>query len=332
MRDQLSVPRKNRKVLIFWFIIIVLLATNFLTGIPYFNAINTSSVLRGSEYSFLNPSQSLYAKKDLIVNIQPLRDQLTAYEKNKDFTVGIYFEYLPTGASIAVNKDIALWPASLIKIPVAMAAMKKVEEGKWKLSNELVLLDDDKSSEFGTLYQQPSGTKFTIESLMRASLVDSDNTAHFIFLRNLEYEEIEDLYNHLGLEDILESVRSAKQSTQEDNRMTAKRYSVFFRSLYNATYLSPEYSQKFLDILVGNTNHEYLAKTLPEGIPFAHKTGIRKDDNSFADSGIIYLPNRPYLLTVMIQRKKGEAEDKEVKKIMDDISQSVYRYITEYSH
>lgn len=281
-----------------------------------------------NQYSFLNPGATLVDKDDLLVNFQPLRDSLIKkYEQRDDYLISLYFEYLPTGANISLNKDEKIWPASLIKIPVAMAAMKKAETKEWKLTNELVILDEDKDSEYGKLYQQPSGTALTIRELLKATLADSDNTAHFVLLRNLDGDELEDVYSHLGLDDIIDALKRTPRGAETDNRMTAKRYSVFFRSLYNATFLTPEYSQLFLDILK-DAPREYLSQGLPTDIRFMHKTGIRVDETVQADAGIVYLPGRPYLLTAMIQRKdtalgiNGEAE-----KFFSEISKEIYDYV-----
>ena len=114
-----------------------------------------------------------------------------------------------------------------------------------------------------------------------------------------------------------------------DTRITAKRYSIFFRSLYNATFLEPEYSQNFLEILK-NVPNDYLKGGLPKDIQFLHKTGIRIKDNVYADSGIVYIPSRPYILTVMIQKKTGSSattDDKEAKDIFKAISKEIYDYV-----
>lgn len=197
--------------------------------------------------------------KNLIINFQPLRTALQSYEKHLEFTVGVYFEYLPTGAIIAVNNNTALWPASLLKIPIAITGMKKIEQGAWKLSNELVLLPDDKNTEFGTLYQKETGTRFTTETLLKESLINSDNTAHFILPRNISEEESLDSYGHLGIEELRNNATS---------EMAAKHYSIFFRALYNASYLSPEYSQKLLELLDHDEFKDYAASGLPRGYYF----------------------------------------------------------------
>jgi beta-lactamase class A len=278
---------------------------------------------------FLNPALAVLDKDNLIVNFQGLRDSLTStYENRDDYLVSIYFEYLPTGANIAVNKDEKIWPASLIKIPVAMAIMKKVQEKKWKLSNELVILDQDKDSEYGAMYKEPTGTTHTIKTFLEETLINSDNTAHFVLLRNLDGDELEDVYIHLGMDDIIDALKKSPTKEAEiDNRITAKRYSIFFRSLYNATYLTQEYSQLFLSILE-KAPRELLSRGIPDGVSFVHKTGIRIDEGVRADSGIVYIPGRPYILTVMVQqKKKGKLDEEDINKIFEAISKEVYTYV-----
>lgn len=290
--------------------------------------IPNKTMTSSSSYTFLNPALTFLDKKDRIVNFQELRDYLTnTYEKRDDYLVSIYFEYLPTGANISVNKDEKIWPASLIKIPVAMAIMKKVQNHVWKLSNDLVILDDDKDSEYGDMYKESTGTTHSVQTFLEKSLIDSDNTAHFVLLRNLDGAELEDVYVHLGLDDVIETLKkSPKMENEIDNRITAKRYSIFFRSLYNATYLDPEYSELFLQIL-GNAPKDLLGKGLPSEVPFVHKTGIRIDESVRADSGIVYAKGRPYILTVMMQKKKGKLDEAEVSALFEKISNKVYTYV-----
>lgn len=324
--------KKDKKRYSSVFICIALIVISFFVFLIYFNNPSIKKQVQefGKEHSFLNPSIALFDKNDLIVNFQSLRDSLTKkYETNEDYLISIYFEYLSTGANISINKDEKIWPASLIKIPISMAVMKKVESGEWKLSNELVILDEDKDNEYGTFYLKPTGTTVSIENLLKETLQRSDNTTYFVLLRNLEAENIEEVYNHLGLDDIISSLKSAPAGEEEDNRITAKRYTIFFRSLYNSTFLIPKYSQLFLDILK-EAPCEYLCKGIPSEIDFVHKSGIRTDKAVYADSGIVYVPGRPYLITTMIQRRDGDiTKNKEIDKIFENISKEIYDYVNQ---
>ncbi|PIP26821.1 MAG: hypothetical protein COX31_00210 [Candidatus Moranbacteria bacterium CG23_combo_of_CG06-09_8_20_14_all_40_16] len=269
----------------------------------------------GQKFALLNPARKLIAQKDLIINIQPLRNELNKFEGNQN--ISIYFEYLPTGANISINKDAQFWPASLLKVPVTMAVAKKIEKGEWKWDNKLVLMAGDKDEKFGTLYKEPTGSTFTIEELVRRSLKDSDNTANFILVRNLELKEIEEVYEHIGTGDFFSSAGD----------IGAKKYSANLRALYNSSYLNEGSSQKLLGYLSETEFSEYLKSGLPENIAFAHKIGIDEERKVYMDSGIVYASQRPYILTVMISGK----EKKDAQEIMKNVSELAFGYVNNYS-
>lgn len=313
MKEKIQVS--NKKTLIFLAVIIVILAFGNIAAFFYYIPKKINSAASGDSYNFLNPARKFFKPEDLIINFQPLRD----YLNNKyaaDLNVSVYFEYLPTGSNIAINKNAEFYPASLLKVPVAMAVAKKKERGDWKWSNELVLMPADKDDRFGTLYKESSNSKHTIENVVGRSLLDSDNTAHFMLVRNLEIEEIEDVYEHIGLKDFLSS----------SGNLSAKRYSVIMRALYNSSYLSEENSQKLLSYLSRSPFKEYIESGLPQGVVFSHKIGIDKDKDVFLDSGIVHAERRPYLLTVMIKTK----DEQRAKEEMKDISENVFNYVKNY--
>lgn len=67
-------------------------------------------------------------EKNIITTLQPIREKYREIvEKNGSDSISLYFEYLNTGANISINPDLRILPASLIKVPLAMAVMKKIE-------------------------------------------------------------------------------------------------------------------------------------------------------------------------------------------------------------
>lgn len=310
-QEKLTNKTIQRYILIAVFLV-VLGATNIGT---YFFVSRVENGVTTSSFLLLNPARSFINQKDLIINFQPLRDYLNEkYET--DPNVSIYFEYLPTGANIALQNDAEFYPASLLKVPVAMAVAKKIERGDWKWTNELVLMSTDKNNEFGTLYKKPTNSTYTIEELIQRSLSDSDNTAHFMLVRNLDIEEMKDVYDHMGLEGFLDT----------DGTLSAKRYSLMFRALYSSSYLTEENSQKLLLSLSQSPFNTYIQSAIPENVIFAHKIGIDFDKKVYLDSGIVYAKSRPYILTVMTKNK----DEVIAQKIMDDVSEKVYNYVTNY--
>ncbi|NTW22631.1 serine hydrolase [Candidatus Falkowbacteria bacterium] len=302
----------NRKSRFVWGASAVGLA--LLAGVVGWTVGRGSSLDKPQNNYLLSPIRSLVEQKDLIVNVQPLRDQLNEVGKNPN--IAVYFEYLNTGANISVNKDDEFWPASLMKIPIAMAVMKKIETGQWRLGNELVLTEGDKDRLYGELYKTKANTRLSVERLLEEMLINSDNTARAIFMRNLKKEDIDEVLLHLGIDDIFNA----------NNQVTAKKYSIFWRSLYTASYLSPEDSEYLIKLMSKSSATQYLAAGLPKNLQFSHKIGVVGDQKIYADSGIVYVTNRPYILTVMVRG----FDEEEAKRQFAEISAKAYQYVEKY--
>src|SRR3989344_7290606 len=135
--------------------ILVLLITNFTT---VFLLLNTRREKVTNPYPLVDFSRSFIAQENFIVNLVPLRKDLEKLvSKNTELKISAYIEFLNTGANININLETPIWPASLIKIPVVMAAAKKINKGEWKWENQLILFEQDKDSGFGDLYKKPVG-------------------------------------------------------------------------------------------------------------------------------------------------------------------------------
>jgi hypothetical protein len=307
---------KNWKGAFFFILILNLAFFGWFFGIRDGSFVNFKN-----EHPLIDPSRSFIDQKNFIINLQPLRIELrklVAEQKNKD--ISLYFEFLNTGANIAINQDIKVWPASFPKLPVAMAVVKKVEKGIWSFNQEFELLEQDKDNHYGFLFNQPAGTKFKLEELLKYILVYSDNTAYKILLRNLSDEELNEVTTDLGLEELFTS----------EGLVSAKEYSRLFRSLYTSSFLKRENSEKILNFLGHTELKNFLAQGIPNGVFFSHKFGIDRANHSYLDSGLVFVPNRPYLITVAIRGLGAPGEEGEINDFMKSVGELTYKYISEY--
>lgn len=272
-----------------------------------------------NKYKFLDPARNFIDQKYFLSTIEPVRKEMkevvAKYGKDGN-RIGVYFEFLNTGANVSINQDERFWPASLSKMPTVLAVMKKIEKKEWTLANELVLFAEDKDERFGELYKKTPGTRFTIEELLKETLINSDNTAHKILVRNLKTEDYTDILEALGMEELFDN----------NYDITAKEYSRVFRALYTSSYLNRENSQKIIEWLSQTRFNEFLGAGIPPEVLFSHKIGEEYKEIVFLDSGIIYIPNMPILITVMVQVKDGGG-DKEAQEIMRELSKSAYNYV-----
>ncbi|MCR4264337.1 MAG: class A beta-lactamase-related serine hydrolase [Candidatus Roizmanbacteria bacterium] len=306
----------SKKVL---FIAVLVVTNIFTVGFIFYN--NRSDAVRvfNNPFPLVDMARSFLAQEHFLSTIKPARKEMkqivSDYEK-KGNRIGVYFEFLNTGANVSINQDERFWPASLSKMPTVFAVMKKVEEGEWKLTNELVLFSEDQDGRFGELYKKTPGTRFTIEELLKETLINSDNTAHSILVRNLSSEDYTDIFEALGMEELFD----------QNYDITAKEYSRIFRSLYTASYLNRENSQKILKWLSETKFNEFLGAGVPPEVLFSHKIGEEFEQVVFLDSGIIYIPNRPVLITVMVEVKEG-GDVTVAQEIMRELSKAAYTYV-----
>lgn len=282
-----------------------------------------------NEYPYIDVSRSFIDQEDFIVNIHPLREKL--YMLAEEFSPGnvsIYVEFLNTGANIAVNPQAYIYPASLLKVPVAMAVMKKVEVGEWSLDDTyLSIHESDKdplSGNFENLVAElPTGTEFTVRELLEKMLIKSDNTCYRILLRNVGEVGISEVHEAIGLEALLDP----------EGRVSAKEYSRVLRSLYTASYLRRAQSEQILKWLDEAEFNEFISKPVDPLVPFPHKYGVDIEKMAFSDSGIVYLADRPYMISVMVEGQVHGDKDKEFARaavFMQRVSEEVHSYFVSY--
>lgn len=314
-----------KKYKIFIVIILFLIIANIF-AITFLVFGNSFGMRFKNPYPFIDPARSLVNQEHFITNLQPLRDsikELVAQEESNGFKISVYIEYLNTGANISINHETGIWPASLAKVPLSMAVIKKIESGDWKLFNELVLMSGDADEKSGDgenpLSEYPVGTRFSIENLLKSLLIDSDNTAYNILKRNLHQDERNRVIEDLGLQELF----------SKEGRMSAKEYSRIFRVLYTSSFLTREHSQKILQWLDESPYDVYLSYGINKKVHFPHKYGENIDLNVYSDSGIVYIPNRPYLITVMIEGSE-KSDWKEIQKQSQDFMRSVSEKTYEY--
>lgn len=274
------------------------------------------------KYPYLDSHRGFHEREDLVVNIQELREYLKALpEQNKDWAeMSIYFEVMDTGANVTVNQDLKLWPASLAKLPVGMIAMKKIEKGNWDLNKTMLELVAEDADPTTPDVQSQIGKSFSIGFLLERLLLESDNTAYHMLVRNLTEEELLSIANAVGIEEFFTA----------DGKISAKDYTRLLRALYNATYLDEDNSQYLLKLLGEGKFEKLLRAGVPREVFVAHKWGINDKQNVYGDSGIIYLDHRPYMVSVIIHglTEDQPADQAKAEKLIKEVSEKAYSFMS----
>lgn len=232
----------------------------------------------------------------------------------------IYFRDLNNGPWFGVNEKELFSPSSLLKLPVLMAYYKQAEIQPSILTEKIAYKENIAllSQDFPVDEQLQKGKEYTIEELLTRMIVYSDNAALVLLENKIPGRSIDKVTEDIG-------IATPTDQTPSDY-MTVKDYSSLFRILYNASYLSREYSQKALELLGKSTFNQGILAGVPKDIFVSHKFGERElPDNikQLHDCGIVYYTDHPYLLCVMTRGN----DFGQLSKVISAISQTVYEQV-----
>ncbi len=293
----------NKKSILILFAVLVV---GFLIGffVPRSNTDEEpSSELRLGSSSLTNPllecdlgETTIGSRKedftpDLVEFTESLKDRGDVSE------IAVYYRDLNNGPVIGINQNIPFAPASLLKIPLMIAYLSWSETLPSVLDEQVRFegaVDVGYQQQFAPSMPLEAGTTYSIRTLLERMVIYSDNQALVILFERLPEEYQKELYTLLGVDTAL--------ITDPVATLTVKQYSIFFRILFNASFLSRTNSEYALELLAKTTFVDGLRAGVPQDIVVAHKFGERKianDLQQFHDCGIVYYPNHPFLLCVM---------------------------------
>lgn len=309
--------------------------TGILLGIVIFSFLWRNTIWPKS--SFENDREIRSGQADLInpllecsysdnKELKPFEDELQYLvneEKQKGLTtnISVVFRDLLSGARVDINPEDKYVPASLLKVPVMMAYYKAAEIGPTILQRE-IKYDKEIASDYAEENNNSKlkiGASYSVENLIEEMIVRSDNIALSLLGSLGEGLVLFDKLNEdLGI--------NIKEIGPENDFLGVVKYSSFFRILYNSSYLSPEMSNRALNLLTKTTFREAINKNFPKELKVAHKYGTRNLKNGLIevhDCGIVYYPNRPYLVCVMTKGKSIMAQEESIQRISDEIYRQV---------
>ena len=260
--------------------------------------------------------------KDMRRLNQSIESKINFYlNNNQASSISLYYRDLKNGHWVGFRENEKYSPASLLKLPILIAALKQSELDPDYL-NSLITVGNVQTNIIQNIgsnnFSLENGRAYTIEQLLEYMIVYSDNQSKDLVLNNVSREILTSVFDDLGI-DIF-------KYTENENSISVREYASYYRILYNATYLNKELSNKALEILSRSKFRFGILAGLPLGITVAHKFGERGFENSdhkqFHDTGIIYRTNRPYLLCVMV--KGGDFHVME--DIVADLSKLIYHF------
>ncbi len=249
-------------------------------------------------------------------------NEYIAYEKMHDSlqSAAIYLLDFSQNDWMVFNDAEKFHPGSLAKIAILITYLRMAETTPGLLDRELLF--DNKVIHIAPVQTYNSktikpGNTYKIRDLLHSMIAYSDNYALVILNLHLDMSVFNKMFTDLGM-----AVPDIKDISSS---LTVKEYSKFMRVLYDAGYLTIPASEYAMSLLAECDFNQGMKKELPTNLKVAHKFGQWGDDNflELHESGIIYLNNRPYLLTIMTRGKNLDQQ----AALISHISKMTYDYM-----
>ncbi len=276
-------------------------------------------------YEFTSPLLDIELPEGLNIDYEPIpfKRAIETFIKNKIesgqvHTAAVYFRDLHDGPWFGINESIEFNPASMMKVPVMIAWLKRAEKDPRVLTRRMkYILDNSVPPQ----YTKPARSlvpaqSYTVDELLHYMMNYSDNKATSLLFYALGPAE---------LADVLDSMDVQNNPRDGDNVTTIHGFSGFLRILYNASYLNREMSEKALQLLSLQDFPIGIVAGVPKGTKVAAKFGEIVAENKdepvlLHEFGIVYHPKSHYILGIMT---RGDDFSQQAE-IIREISRMIY--------
>lgn len=279
-----------------------------------------------SKYKFINPllAVEVYEKKEFSGNraLELALQGMMNDTRRGVYGASVYFRDIEPGLWLGINENQNFSPGKLLKIPIMISYFKLAESDPEILNTKLTFLGKD--SNIGEVFPPKQnmkyGNSYTAEDLIKRMIVNNDNNAANLLFEHIDKKVLNEIYSDLGINFVEEK--------NYPDFISTKIYSLFFRLLYNATYLNRDFSEKALEILILEQESTGLGLVagLPKSVPIADNLGVRffkvngNANYEMYDCGIVYYPEHNYLLCLVAK----SANLDNLQKFFKDVGRLVY--------
>lgn len=282
-------------------------------------------------FSFISPLVGIVSAPATDVGIfSDLKKNIVEYlEREKSngnlYDLSLYVRDLNSPLWFGINEEASFFPASLFKLPIAIAVYKQGENDPAFLKKRVVYTKEISAINSRVMENEESslviGKGYSVEELVKIMLELSDNGAKDLLVSLIDKKYVTDLFKLMTLVD---------PTSVEGHEISSRKYALFLRILYSSSYLNEVDSELILSYLSKSTFKEGIIAGVPEGTPIAHKfgtyhlletvNGVQKQVEELHDCGIVYHVNNPYIICVMTKGKDSDA----LIKIISQISRLVF--------
>lgn len=232
--------------------------------------------------------------------------------ENAPGRVGVSMQPLGAEGGVAIDADERFSSASLIKVPVLVAAIRQAERGVLSLTQRVPVDASPKVGGSGILATLSDVPDMTVRDLAELMITVSDNLATNLLIDTVTPDVIAETISAAALRDTHLQRRMMDLSARErglDNFTTPADMALLMREIACGTGLFEEPASYLMarGVLERQQYNDRLPRHLPEGWTLAHKTG--ELDGVRHDAGFVIVAGRPALAIAVLTEGFGTAAD-----------------------
>ncbi len=239
-----------------------------------------------------------------------LQAKLSETIKGFNGDIGIYVKNLRTGKTVSINADSIFPTASIVKVPILLGIMDKIEKGELKYDQQLTYKDSLLYAGEDILGSFKNNEKIALNKVMMLMLTTSDNTAS-LWLQSLAGKgtRINTILDSMGFANT--RINSRTEGRQENwkvhgwGQTTPTEMAKLFEMIYNSKVISPSASERMMRVLSRNFWDAQGLSQIPPTIEVLSKNGAVNASRS--EVLLVNAKHNPYILSVFTKNNKDES-------------------------
>lgn len=227
-------------------------------------------------------------------------EALAGVERSLEGVLGVAALDLETGWMFGRNLDAVFPQASSIKIPIMVEVFRAAQAGRIRLDERMRLGPEDIVGGSGKLREElkRGPRELSVRELVERMIRDSDNVATNRLIALVGMEEVNRTLDGLGLfaTRLRRRMMDAAAATRdEENVSTPREMARLAEMLFRGRLVDQEACRQMLAIM--RTVEAGMRKAVPHEVAVASKPGSVPGVR--CETGIVFLPGRPFVLSVM---------------------------------
>ena len=299
---------------------IISLANSFQDSVAANNSPTASKVSVNSQNKV--KLEKLFAISSLGKEIVPLKLKLeNLAQQYPDLEPEFFLVDLDTKGFVSIKGDKSISSASTIKLPIVVAFLQDVDQGKIGLEEQLTMTEDVIGDGSGNMRYEKPGSKFSALETANKMMTISDNTATNMLVKRLGgMETLNQRFAKMKLTQT--RLRNPLPDLTGTNTTSAEDLGNLLAEIDSGDLLSLRARDRLLHIMENIANDSLLPQGLEPEALIAHKTGDIK--SVLADVGMIDMPNgKRYIASIFVKRPDNSSQAQE---LIQKMSRQIYQY------